>query len=354
MRRACLVVLALSALVVLATVAPAVASPVYDVKVSGHLPSAVYRAASVDTGDAVYLFGGRNESTTTAAVVKYDKETGMATPAGWSLPGPRMSACAVYDGKYAYVFGGADGGTELDTILKIDLAAGEVRTLDARLPSPRIGLSAAMFGQMAYLFGGHSNGTMITAILRFDPSSGNLSLMGASLPAGLAGMGAAPDARGIFLFGGNTGSGGTDRVMLYEPARDALTVLPKRLPYPVFHAPAVAFEGRILLVGGSGQLLGWEVSRATDSVVEFDPASGKSRTLQARLPSPNERSSAAVSGGKVLVFGGQQGVSALDDIVAISSVRAGQAGGPATWIVVMSIVLLTCVAVLAFAAGRPR
>jgi N-acetylneuraminic acid mutarotase len=352
MKMAC--VAALAVLLLAATAVPAGASPAYTAKVAGHLPSAVYRAASVDTGDAVYLFGGRNESVTTAAVVKYDKATGRATLAGWSLPEPRMSACAVFDGEHAFVFGGANGGDELDTILCIEPGTGTTSTLLTRLPSPRIGLSAAMFGDMAYLFGGHSNGTMITAILKFDPSSGNLSTMGASLPAGLAGMGVAADARGIFLFGGNTGSGGTDRVMLYEPDADVLTVLPERLPYPVFHAPAVSFEGRVLLIGGSGQLLGWEVSRATDTVVEFDPASGRSKTLQVRLPSPAERSSAAVADGKILVFGGQQGVSAQDGIVALSSAGAGQDGGPATWIVVLSIVLLACVAALAFAAGRPR
>jgi len=351
MNRACLAALAV---LLLASAVMAQAAPVYHVKAVGHLPSAVYRATSVDTRDAVYLFGGRNESATIAAVVRYDKATGRAAPAGWSLPEPRMSACAVFDGKYAFVFGGANGGNELDTILRIEPGTGDVRTLEARLPSPRIGLSAAIHGGMAYLFGGHSNGTMLSTILRFDPSSGNLSRMGASLPAGLAGAGVAADPQGILLFGGNTGSGGTDRVMRYDPQNDNLTVLSGRLPYPVYHAPALAFCNKIFILGGSAELLGWEVSRATDTIIEFDPVTGKSRTLPERLHSPRERTCAALVDGSILVFGGQEGVRALDEISALDASADGASRGPAIWTIVLSVALLAPVAALALAAGRPR
>jgi hypothetical protein len=349
MRWACAAALAF---VLLAAAAPAGAGPAYDVKVVGRLPSGNYRAALVDTGDAVYLMGGRNGTATVSSVVRYDKPTGKAAPAGWSLPEPRMSAAAAYDGNHAYVFGGADGGTELDTILEIDVATGKTSTLEARLPSPRIGLVAAMSGGKAYLFGGHSNGTMISAVLRFDPASGNLSVMGASLPAGLAGMGASADSRGIFLFGGNTGSDGADRVMAYDPARDNLTVLPERLPYQVYHAPAVPFEGRILVVGGSAELLGWEVSRATDTIIEFDPATGHSRILPQRLHSPRERTSAALAGNRVLVFGGQEGVKALDEVVAVSAAGGNAPGDRGMWPAVAAVAFLAPAAVVLYVVGR--
>lgn len=325
-----------------------------EAKIVGRLPAGNYRAASVATGDAVFVFGGRNETDLTSAVVRYDPKTGKAADAGWRLPEPRMSACAVHDGRNAYVFGGANGGKELDTIVQIELATGDIRTLDVRLPSPRIGLSATMYGGMAYVIGGHSNGTMISAILRFDPTSANLSVMGAALPAGLAGIGIASDERGILLFGGNTGSGGTDRVMRYDTGKDELTVLPERLPYPVFHAPAVGFDGKVLLIGGSGQLVGWEVSKAVDTIIEFDPSTGRSQISNARLSSPRERATAASIDGRVVVFGGQQGVRALDEIVVISSAKDRGAGldGPVLGAIVA--VMMLCVAAVLVLVGTRK
>jgi N-acetylneuraminic acid mutarotase len=349
-----LMCLAAMAVLLLAAAAPAGALPSYDVNVLGRLPAGNYRAASVEDGKAVYLFGGRDESNVTASVVRYDLRTGAASPAPFSLPQPRMSACAVLDGKSAYVFGGADGGLELDTILRLDLASGNVTTLEARLPSPRIGLAAAVFKGSAYIFGGHSNGTKITNITRFDLSTGKVSLMGASLPTGRAGMGIAATAKGIHLFGGKTDPGASDEVLFYDPARDNLAVLHGRLPYTVYHASAAASGGRVLLIGGSAQPAGQNVSRATDTIVEFDPATGASRILPERLPSPRERSSAARDGGRVLVLGGQEGVKALDEIVAISASGGASPEDAGMWPAAVAAAFLVPAAVALFVIGRRR
>jgi hypothetical protein len=349
-----LLCLAAMAVLLLAAAAPAGALPSYDVKVDGRLPSGNYRAASVDDGKSVYLFGGRNESNVTATVIRYDLKTGAGSLAPFSLPQPRMSACAVLDGKRAFIFGGADGGLELDTILRVELATGNVTTLEARLASPRIGLAAAVFKGSAYIFGGHSNGTKITNITRFDLSTEKTSLMSASLPTGRAGMGIAASPKGIHLFGGKTDPGASDEVLFYDPAKDNLTVLPGRLPYTVYHAPAVELGGQILLIGGSAQLPGWNVSRATDTIVEFDPASGSSRILQERLPSPRERSSGARDGDRALVLGGQEGVKALDEIVAISTAGGAAPIGAGIWPAAVAAAFLVPAAVALFVIGRRR
>ncbi len=324
-------------------------------KVEARLPEGNYRASSVLAGDEILLFGGRNGTGVSSTVVAYDIVNGKASRSSFGLPQPRMASCAAYDGRYAYVFGGSDGGLELDSILRIDPASGNVTTLDATLPSPRIGLAAAMRGGYIYLFGGHSNGTMLTEVLRFDPSTENIGVMNASLPTGRAGMSAASETGGIYLFGGNTDSGGTDEVLLYEPDNGTVSVLPARLPYPVYHAPAVDLGGGILLPGGNAQLRGWSASKATDTIIRFDPATGRSVVLGARLPSPRERAAAESRDGEVIVLGGQQGVKALDEVV---SIRAGGAvatpeGGPQT--ALLSVLLLTGASVTAIAlAGRRR
>ena len=353
MRPVTLFAMAAAFVILAALPGPSVAAGL-EVRLVGKLPAANYRAASVDTGKVIYIFGGRNETNLTTAVVKYDVSSGKVSDAGFRLPQPRMSACAVLVGDHAFVFGGADGGLELDTILAIDLPDGPVRTLDARLPSPRIGLVAAVSGGMVYLFGGHSNGTKIANVTRFDPGSENISLTGASLPSGRAGMGVATGERGIYLFGGKTDPGASDEVLLYDPAKDNLTVLPERMPYTVYHAPAVVFEGKVLIIGGNAQFPDWNVSKATDTIIEFDPGTGKSKTLPARLPSPRERSSAAVVDGKVLVFGGQEGVSALDDIVACGQAGMDEASGNGTWLIALSMLMLASVAAVAVAARRRR
>jgi len=333
--------------------APSAASGL-EVSVVGHLPGGLYRAASVQTGDSVYLLGGRDATNVTASVIRYDIRSGEASGAAFRLPQPRMSACAVCDRGVAYVFGGADGGLELDSILRVDTATGEVSTLGARLPSPRIGLAAALFGNSAYLFGGHSNGTKITAIGRFNLLTENLSLMGASLPSGRAGMGVAAARGGIFLFGGKTDPGASDEVLFFDPANDTLSVLPGRLPYTVYHLPAVPFGGKVLLIGGNAQQPGWNVSRATDTIIEFDPSTGSSSVLPLRLPSPRERASAVPVRSRVLVFGGQEGVSALDEIVAIGPPAGRDERGTALWVLALSAGMLVPVAAIALVARRRR
>jgi hypothetical protein len=126
------------------------------------------------------------------------------------------------------------------------------------------------------------------------------------------------------------------------------------MPYTVYHAPAVALGGKILVIGGNAQFPDWNVSKATDTIIEFDPGTGRSRTLPARLPSPRERSSAAVVDGKVLMFGGQEGVSALDEIVSIGAGEKGASSGAGTWLIALSMLMLASVAAVAVAARRRR
>ena len=347
----------ISAMILLATMPGAgpAAGAGLDVSVEGNLPSGNYRAASVTTGKEVLLFGGRNETNLSSSVLSYDPAMRRISLAPFSLPQPRMSACAAFDGKEAFVFGGSDGGLELASILAVDPDSGTVRTLAASLPSPRIGLVAAIWGGDIYIFGGHSNGTMITGILRFHPGTEELTAMATSLPTGRAGMGIISTGTGIYLFGGKTANASSDEVLLYRPDMDELAVLPARLPYPVYHAPAVWTGEKAFIIGGNAVLPGWNVSKATDTIVEFDPSTGGSSVSKARLPSPRERTSAAIDGGKIFVFGGQEGVRALDEIVAISySDSSGDSGRGIPLGATAPYILLGIVAVLLLALAVAR
>jgi hypothetical protein len=327
------------------------------VTVEGHLPSGNYRAASVTTGKEVFLFGGRNETNLSSSVMSYDPAIRRISLAPFSLPQPRMSACAAFDGKEAFVFGGSDGGLELASILAVDPVAGSVRTLGASLPSARIGLVAAIWGGDIYIFGGHSNGTMISGILRFHPGTEQLTAVAASLPTGRAGMGIISTGTGIYLFGGKTANASSDEVLLYRPDRDELEVLPARLPYPVYHAPAVWTGEKAFILGGNAVLPGWNISKATDTIVEFEPSTGVSKLSTARLPSPRERTSAAFQDGKIVVFGGQEGVRALDEIVIISPGKSSGDGGRGPLLgaaVPYVLVGLTAVMALAIFGARRR
>ena len=326
----------------------------WEVKVSGRLPEGNYRACSVSTGTEVLIFGGRNGTDISSSVLRYDLLSRSISRAPFYLPQPRMSCCAVFDGKVAFVFGGSDGGLELDSILAIDPSAGAVRTSGTDLPSPRIGLTAALWGGQIYIFGGHSNGTMITEILRFVPGTESLTGMGARLATGRAGTGIISTEKGIYLFGGKTDGGSSDEVLLYEPDKDRLTVLPDRLPYQVYHAPAVWTGERAFIVGGSALFPGWNVSKATDAIIEFDPASGVSRICSARLPSPRERTVAAFHGGTIFVFGGQEGVRELDEILTIGPAKGeGKSlGGPVMWAAVPVVLLCLTFALVLARTGR--
>jgi N-acetylneuraminic acid mutarotase len=293
--------------------------------VIGHLPNGNYRGPAVTIGHTSFIFGGRNETNVTNAIIKVDLDTGAASFAPFSLPEPRMSSSVVLDKNTSnvYIFAGSDGPFEKDTIYRFNSSQGKVETLGVKIPHPRVGSAAAWSGRFAYLFGGHSNGTMLKEIIKFDPKTLNVTVLKAELPSGRAGMSIVTTPSGIFLFGGNTdaacsANGALDEVLKFDPKTGNLTKMLFKTPYPFFHASGAWTGFDYYIFGGSAVKSGQNVSQVTDTIIQFNYTTSAFKMLDAKLPSPRERAAGAYLNGKAYVFGGQSGVKALDEVVAIS------------------------------------
>jgi hypothetical protein len=279
----------------------------------------------VTIGHESYIFGGRNETKVTDSVVEFNLTTHVASYAPITLPEPRMSSSVAYDrdSGNVYILAGSDGPSEKDTVYRFVPKDGKIDALAAKVPHPRVGSAAAWSNHFIYLFGGHSNGTMLKEIVKFDPKTLNVTVLKAELPSGRAGMSIAPTPTGIYLFGGNTdaacsANGALDEVLRFDPRSDNLTKMSFKLPYPMFHASGAWTGQKAYFFGGSAVKAGQNVSQATDTIVEFDYASNGTRVIDVRLPSPRERTASSYSDGCAYVFGGQSGVTALDEVVLVS------------------------------------
>lgn len=345
-----------SCLLVLSSAPCAIAeNPTVSVKVIGHLPNGNYRGPAVTIGHTSYIFGGRNETNVTSAIIKVDLDTGAASYAPFSLPEPRMSSSVVLEKNTSnvYIFAGSDGPFEKDTVYRFNSSQGKVETLGVKIPHSRVGSAAAWSGRFAYLFGGHSNGTMLKEIIKFDPRTLNVTVLKAELPSGRAGMSIVATPAGILLFGGNTdagcsANGALDEVLRFDPKTENLTKMPFKTPYPFFHASGAWTGSDYYIFGGSAVMSGQNVSQVTDSIIQFNYTTSAFKVLDAKLPSPRERAAGAYLNGKAYVFGGQSGVKALDEVVMISFVGdAGHIVDPMLPIILAVTFLVTVVALIA-------
>lgn len=325
-----------------------------SIEVVGHLPTGNYRGPAVTIGSTSYIFGGRNETNVTKAIIKVDLDTGAASYAPFSLPEPRMSSSVVLDKNTGdvYIFAGSDGPFEKDTVYRFNSSQGKVEALGVKIPHPRVGSAVAWSGRFAYLFGGHSNGTMLKEIIRFDPKTLNVTVMDTELPSGRAGMATMNAPGGIFLFGGNTdatcsANGALDEVLRFDPKTGNLTKLAIKTPYPFFHGSGAWTGSDYYIFGGSAVKPGQNVSQVTDTIIQFNYTSSTFKVLDAKLPSARERTAGAYLDGKAFVLGGQSGIKALDEIVRVSfDKNDGNIVDHSTSIVVAATLLAVVIALI--------
>jgi outer membrane protein assembly factor BamB len=229
----------------------------------GSLSEALHDAAAVRLGDNVIVFGG-GQQTSTSAVQSLSLPvagTGATAVAAGALPTPRSDLSAIAIGNNAYVLGGYDGNSPLTSILAT--ADGHSFHRVGSLPVPARYLATAALGGRIYAFGGETaSGAFTGAIQEFDPKTGRARVVG-------------------------------------------------RLPVPVAHASAVALGGAVFVLGG-------EASGApTASIWRFEPGSG-SVVRAGQLPQPIANGAVAVSGASADLIGGVgSGGEALASIVSL-------------------------------------
>ena len=97
-------------------------------------------------------------------------------------------------------------------------------------------------------------------------------------------------------------------MLAVDPARRAVRIV-AALPTPVAHAPLVALNGMLYLVGGTDPAGG-----ALERVWRMDPVSGRV-TSAGSLPEPLADAAAVVLGRRVIVLGGTRGSQGASQLV---------------------------------------
>lgn len=180
----------------------------------------------------------------------------LAKVGEYRLKRARYGAAAVSEGDYVYVIGGTDRNEFFGSIERFDVKSHRVVTITDAL-IPRRYLSAAVVDHKIYILGGWDN----TPGVQPEPVS---------------------------------------RVEIFDLATGKITFGPPPL-LPRSHAAAIAYQGKILLIGGQAVVRASALVQ-TNQVEIFDPATGqwaKGRSM----PTPRE-TAAALVGDFILVPGG--------------------------------------------------
>ncbi len=277
---------------VVAAVAPsrAVTTAGLGIQRIGSLPAQTSRIAAVAIGgDRVMLLGGLTAGSSSDQILvgppQHLRRVG-------TLPMPTHDDAAVLLGRSVYLLGGGQA-TSSDAVVRITPAGRARRT--GTLGEPLSDLGAAVAGSTAYLAGGYTGAQYATGILRFR---GGAPTLAARLPAGLRYAGVASLGGMIYVAGGITTAGTSSAVYRFDPGTGTVEQI-ATLPRPVAHAPLVALNGSLYLIGGEGSAIVWRITG--DGAV----------TLAGHLPHPLANAAALALGRSVYVFGGDGSYAVL-------------------------------------------
>jgi N-acetylneuraminic acid mutarotase len=271
------------------------------------LPYPISRGSAVwvEEQNAIYIFGGRNETDMLDSIMKYTPSNKKITFLDTKLPTVLMGSTAVYDGNYIYIFGGKDYDDFYDTIQRFDPKTEKLQNMSAHLPNPTVGAAAVWTGDHIYFFGGCWGGLVphkFDSILRYDPTRDNLTIMNSKLTFGRSGLAATWDGGHIYIIGGSDGKLYSDEVFKYSPDNDTLVTLPGKLPTGRLHIQAEYYDGAIYIFGGRGT-----PTKVYNQILKYDLVTDEVEVLDEKLSSPSELRMHAYDNKNIYIIGGFSG-----------------------------------------------
>ena len=222
---------------------------------------------------------------------------------------PRFALSLVALGDTLFALGGSSDTADHATVESYDTAGGAWRILPARMPAIRHGMAACAVNGAIYVFGGITdNGTdfvISDAIDRYEPSTGAWVTV-AHMTARRAYHQVVVLEGVVYALGGFGGASeqiydgkALASVDAFNPQSNAVTPGPD-MPSPRMHFGAVAYAGRIYVMGGVTSLF---MESVLSSVNSWAPASAW-RTTENNLPSGLHSFAATVFDNAIVVIGG--------------------------------------------------
>ena len=235
------------------------------------------------------------------------------------LPSQLAAHTSATVGGSIFIIGGmvSQGGNQLqfsDEILEFDPAAGTVVQRAALLPQACAFLDLVVVGTQIFIIGGSNNGILDTCLV-YDTVNDTISAL-TSMPDSRDSVAAAAVGDDIFVFGGSAFDATFTRVeslasiLKYNITTDTWTTLVTQLPQALQSAEAVAFNGKIYVIGGGDMVVDLGANTTTtianlDTVFEFDPVTSQI-TLKAALPIPTKMMVGDIIGSKIFVCSGER------------------------------------------------
>ena len=243
-----------------------------------------------------------------ASAELYDPTTGTFSPTG-SMAQPRMGHTATTvqrdGGVRVLIVGGFDDNSQKTTV-------------SAELYDPTSGAFAATgslwqarFGQTATLLadgrvliaGGQSRALALNSAEVYDPKTGTFTLAGPMTQSRFGQTATLlPNGQVLVAGGYNASQMWLASAELYDPATGKFSPAGNMGSPRVFHAAVALADGRVLITGGSGKP-GFGGSLA--SVEIYDSSTGKFSPAGSMTNPRSWHSASLLSGGRVLVAGGQ-------------------------------------------------
>ncbi len=174
----------------------------------------------------------------------------------------------------------------------------------ASMLTPRKSMAVVAYENQIYAMGGESESGISNVVEKYDLATDSWSKL-TPLPTPLSEINSVVIGGLIYIPGGKTlGDKLSQTLQVYDPRHDQWDELAP-LPMPLCGYALAAYEGKLYLFGG------WDGVKAINTVWEYDPVSDgwKERTA---MPTARAYAGAAIAGGKIFVVGGFDGEKGLD------------------------------------------
>ncbi len=266
-----------------------------------HLLQPRAAAAAAVVGDHIIVTGGVDANG--ALLNTTEIFDGTSWSLGAQLPTPRQMLAAASDGKLMYVIGGANGSTDSAAVEAYDPNAKTWTTLPP-LPRPRSDLGVAIADGRLVAVGGLSGGEVLKSVSVFDLMAKTWDAL-PDMATARHGMAVAAVEKTVYAIGGATGPGDQQ----VASAAEALT-LPARKTQPAAQWRSLpdAKSPRLMMAWTVAGDKIWVISGLHNGTVlttveSYDPRSGVWETGPP-LPVPLHHATAATYRGEVVVLGG--------------------------------------------------
>lgn len=257
----------------------------------GALPEPRTGGAATTQGNEIIFSGGLSPAGTSTATVFAIRPQGSATQTTL-LSDPVHDAAEAELGSAVVLFGGGQFEGSDRIIRVLPSPAMQI----GRLPEALSDLDAAVVGNTAYVVGGY-NGTSTSRAIYAARGGGAVTTVG-QLPMGLRYPAAAALEDQVVIAGGETTAGTpTAAAWSFGTATHQVHRLPD-LPAPHDHAPAVALNGRVYILGGLRE------GAFTNTILSWAPGEHGWR-VAGHLPAPISDGAATTLGNEVVVLGGR-------------------------------------------------